>query len=526
MGIAVNRPWNALVFCMGLLCLGAETEDPLSRITDPTDRQAIVDLAKLVKLDTADIEVEECGKMLPPGVHVPVVGNWKEFRVCVGEGEVRGLFVQKYDVVSTAAVAALVHLRELHLVNAGIVSIGGLDFLAQLEVLDLAGNDIKKIRGLKNLPSLESLVLYRNSIKNIEGLTALTGLRYLNLNENKIKAIGGLETLSSLRELYLGGNKIKKIEGLCSLGALRILTLHDNKIGKIENLGCLTSLKELYLGLNKLKSCQGLGDVGTLERVDLGSNKIKNLDGLEGLAHLEGLGLSGNKIKKASAALEDLFEKHGSLQSVALHKNPLSDEEKDALGKLPPAGLASFKRHSYKVKCKESVEVPNGKSYDFYMGKARELHDEGECGKACSYYYKAADEYAPEPYNENGKPEAVEAAIATAFCTLEVYKNAPAAIKQFILTGLDEEQEALVDIGLAEAFRRRGKLKSAAWKYSAYLEDHPDGKHADLAKHYQGELFKFLQTHDLQEASNARIRQPVQLIFFEFKTDEHGNRYL
>jgi len=79
-----------------------------------------------------------------------------------------------------------------------------------LQELDLGYNQIAKIERINTLKQLRKLTLEYNKIKKIEGLEGLYQLEELNLYGNHITKIEGLEDLNQLKKLDLGKNPLSK----------------------------------------------------------------------------------------------------------------------------------------------------------------------------------------------------------------------------------------------------------------------------------------------------------------------------
>lgn len=516
-----------LASCLSLLLLAAGTaEDQALAGLDEQDATELLSIAKEINVEPGEIELVREGPLFPADVLVPVFIHRKQLRVRVEEGRITGLHVQKALLESTAIAAGLGRLEELHLMACSIKKIEGLEELKSLRVLNLNFNDIKTIQGLEGLESLEKLVLTRNDIKSIGGLSGLTSLRKLFLTSNDIKIIEGLEDLVWLSELYLGGNRISQIQGLDSLGNLRLLVLYGNKLKSVENLGSLTLLEELYLSSNAIKKIEGLEGLENLRQLHLNSNGIKKIQGLDSLASLEVLDLSDNKLRKVHKQLESLFETLGNLKDLRLHHNPIKKKQMAKIEKQTYMRHVSLKPIDYTVRCDKDVQVEKGKSYGFYAVRARHHLKEGNSCTACAYYLTGAQEHDVFDDEETDPTAVTEVALGAALCTMELHKNAPAAIKLLASVMGDEESRELADFGAAEATRRCGRLKGALGQYESYLEDHPKGPHAGLARLHRATIYKFFQTNDVAESAYHKIRRPAQLVFFDLEVDDLGNRYI
>ena len=487
---------------------------------DSRDFEALEKIAASIKAAPDDFKVIKDRESFFPYVKVPGLYE-RDLKILVHEKRITGLLIMGYKVESTAVTAGLEKLRELYLAKCKLKSIEGLDALASLKVLNLSGNEIKKIKGLDKLQALERLVLYDNAVKKIEGLEKQAGLKELYLTENKIKKIEGLDGLAGLEELYLGGNSIKTIEGMEKLANLRVLVLYANKLKKIQGLDGLSGLEELFLSYNSILNIEGLDNLAALRELHLNSNKLERIENLDKLASLEILDLSDNFFKKPAGPLGKLKEKLGRLKDVRLHSPSLllKKEERAALQKAPLNSFVSLKIIDYVIKSETGDKPAEGKSCGYFMKKAETFMNEKEHGRACLHFYAAADKC-------DGKELGAKAAIGAAFCTMEFYKNSPAAIKQFPVENLTDEQEQLVGIGIAEAQRRYGRLKQALRAYVDYLETYPDGKYAGLARSQREKICRFFQTNSIVESFYHAIRKPDKLLFFELRKTPAGVKYL
>jgi hypothetical protein len=116
-----------------------------------------------------------------------------------------------------------------------------------------------------------------------------------------------------------------------------------------------------------------------------------------------------------------------------------------------------------------------------YLEKLRELRASGDVHKVCDFVKETVTAHK----------EVSEAWVVHGFCALEA--GLPkAAINSFNMAktrGLDDT--ASVTIGMAESFRRLGKMSIAVKYYGIYAFEHPDGPDIEEAKAWSKKLTDF-----------------------------------
>jgi tetratricopeptide (TPR) repeat protein len=114
---------------------------------------------------------------------------------------------------------------------------------------------------------------------------------------------------------------------------------------------------------------------------------------------------------------------------------------------------------------------PPGKSYDFYMERADALREGEKPQSALKYYGKAADL----------EPERVEPVVGRGFALFDMGQmpQAEAAFERALV--LNPRYGPAI-MGLAETLRTQGKRERAIEYYQRYLEEHPAGSEANVAK--------------------------------------------
>lgn len=136
--------------------------------------------------------------------------------------------------------------------------------------------------------------------------------------------------------------------------------------------------------------------------------------------------------------------------------------------------------------------------------RERELAAAGRIEEACTLLRSTIRSKKNEP----------EALLLLGYCMLEAgdpKKAAEAFTRASLLGGGEGEKSGLV-IGLAESFRRQGKVKLALEYYGIYTAEHPDGPHARLAEKQAKRLSSFLKTPGL-DACERGLCEPAKLPF-------------
>jgi tetratricopeptide (TPR) repeat protein len=136
------------------------------------------------------------------------------------------------------------------------------------------------------------------------------------------------------------------------------------------------------------------------------------------------------------------------------------------------------------------------------LAKERELAAAGRSGEACALLRGTM-------YAKKNEPDAW---LFLGYCMLAGGdpKQAAEAFTQASLRGGAKGDELV--IGLAESFRRQGKIKTALKYYEIYSREHPDGPHARLAEKYGKKLSRFLKASGKDACENG-LCEPEELGF-------------
>lgn len=123
------------------------------------------------------------------------------------------------------------------------------------------------------------------------------------------------------------------------------------------------------------------------------------------------------------------------------------------------------------VKAVTQIGPPPGKSYDFYMERGDALRDGEKYAAALNYYGRAADL----------KPDRVEPIVGRGFALFDLGQmlQAEAAFEQ-ALKANGKYGPAIM--GMAEVLKAQGKKAKALEYYQRYLDEHPNGSEANVAK--------------------------------------------
>lgn len=119
----------------------------------------------------------------------------------------------------------------------------------------------------------------------------------------------------------------------------------------------------------------------------------------------------------------------------------------------------------------EPVAAPGGRSYDFYMERGDALRDAEKPSAALSFYGKAADL----------KPDRVEPVVGRGFALFDMGQmlQAEASFEQALrING----RYGPAIMGMAEVQKAQGKKSKAIEFYQRYLDEHPSGSEANVAK--------------------------------------------
>jgi predicted Zn finger-like uncharacterized protein len=134
----------------------------------------------------------------------------------------------------------------------------------------------------------------------------------------------------------------------------------------------------------------------------------------------------------------------------------------------PPAIVASADAGA---KVATPTGPPPGKSYDFYMERGDALRDAEKYGAALNYYGRAADL----------KPDRVEPIVGRGFAQFDLgqMQSAEASFEQALRTNA---RYGPAIMGMAEVMKAQGKKAKALEYYQRYLDEHPNGSEANVAR--------------------------------------------
>lgn len=114
---------------------------------------------------------------------------------------------------------------------------------------------------------------------------------------------------------------------------------------------------------------------------------------------------------------------------------------------------------------------PSSEDYDALLARAQKLHERSGCGEAMKYYEKALD----------ARPSGVEALVGVGYCHLDAGQYGRAEANFRAALGVSPRYgDAL--IGMAETARFQKQHDKAIDYYQKYLDNHPTGQHAAMAK--------------------------------------------
>mmetsp|Transcript_11575 Transcript_11575/g.23133 ORF Transcript_11575/g.23133 Transcript_11575/m.23133 type:complete len:283 (+) Transcript_11575:66-914(+) len=174
----------------------------------------------------------------------------------------------------------------------------------------------------------------KNGIREIPPyIGQMVSCNRLGLSHNKILSIpDDIGMMQSLRVLLLDHNRLVDVpESLCKLVKLERLSLAHNRLSRLpRGISHLKQLKYIDISSNKMRSItSGIAGCRTLEELRCSDNSISKLP--VDLAKLERLRLilaENNRIESVPSAIFMYCE---SLQTLALHGNPVSMEEIEAV---------------------------------------------------------------------------------------------------------------------------------------------------------------------------------------------------
>lgn len=138
---------------------------------------------------------------------------------------------------------------------------------------------------------------------------------------------------------------------------------------------------------------------------------------------------------------------------------------------VPDAGAAAIAAPVDAGTAKVATGAPPGRSYDFYMERGDALRDAEKPSSALSFYGKAADL----------KPDRVEPVVGRGFALFDMGQmlQAEASFEQALkLNG----KYGPAIMGMAETLKAQGKKARAIEYYQRYLDEHPTGSEANVAR--------------------------------------------
>ncbi len=112
-----------------------------------------------------------------------------------------------------------------------------------------------------------------------------------------------------------------------------------------------------------------------------------------------------------------------------------------------------------------------GGSYDGLLSRADKLAESGKCSRAMDTYRRALD----------ANPGGVGALVGMGYCHIDAKQFASAHAKFRAALGISSRHHGAL-IGIAEAYRYQGLKKQAIEAYQRYLEIHPSGRRAPMAR--------------------------------------------
>ncbi|MCU0695923.1 MAG: zinc-ribbon domain-containing protein [Myxococcaceae bacterium] len=136
-----------------------------------------------------------------------------------------------------------------------------------------------------------------------------------------------------------------------------------------------------------------------------------------------------------------------------------------------PAAVAVVVDAGVKAPASGVVTAPTGRSYDYYMERGDALRDAEKPKQALSFYGQAADL----------KPDRVEPVVGRGFALFDMGQmlQAEASFEQALR--LNSKYGPAI-MGMAEVLKAQGKKAKAVEFYQRYLDEHPTGSEANVAR--------------------------------------------
>ncbi|XP_076665504.1 uncharacterized protein LOC143367503 [Andrena cerasifolii] len=134
------------------------------------------------------------------------------------------IIIGQRNIRLLSAIAELIHIQELWIVECGIKEVPSFKENCRLEKLYLSSNEISCIPNLDACLSLKVLFLPGNNICDLKNLQKLIYLEELNLADNKLERINKIPLKKSeLQYINLAGNHLRFIRDIRNLSQFRKL---------------------------------------------------------------------------------------------------------------------------------------------------------------------------------------------------------------------------------------------------------------------------------------------------------------
>jgi Leucine-rich repeat (LRR) protein len=122
------------------------------------------------------------------------------------------------------ALANLVNLEEISMVESMVSSAKALANCKSLKVFDAPDTPLNSFEGLENCTQMESISVHRTSVADLSPLTALTNLKYLALfhcpNVKNISVVANFSRMENLDIAYTGVTDLTPLHGLKNMEEL------------------------------------------------------------------------------------------------------------------------------------------------------------------------------------------------------------------------------------------------------------------------------------------------------------------
>lgn len=213
-------------------------------------------------------------------------GAASEVKLVLGEEwlTAQGVRVQDGHVVALALVgafpreqlAALPHLRSLHVARGELDDFRGLGPLSELETLVLEFSRLSSLDGLAECcPRLREIDISHGTIRDLTPLAGLDGLEHLRLAYLDLPDLTSAPAIPSLRHLVVTGGPLASLEGLDAFSGLHELLIFGCKqLTSLDTLPSLPELRQLELQQTKVAYLGGLPELPALERIETSDNAL------------------------------------------------------------------------------------------------------------------------------------------------------------------------------------------------------------------------------------------------------------